>query len=373
MSKPQQAPTPFQPPNQAGAASAFQQGAGQLSSIGSQLYADTAPQLSSAVQQVSNNPYYPQALQGAQTAANTAQNVVAPGQLAGASQDAGIAALAGGAAPGYASAATQGGQGAYDLSQILNALQYGELQGAIPGATQGNVGAANQILNTAFDPQSALYTQQYQQMLDQQNAINAMSGVGQTPYGAGLTAQNARLFNTDWQNQQLNRQIAGLGAYDQAITGNTQNLTNLVNSATGNANQLINTGTGALNAGINTGIGALSQLGATTVGANQGASDLATAGLNTQLTGASLPYNLATQQAQNQLSALQQQINAANAATQGIQAGTQLQGGYLGIGQQAAQGAIQAAQANNQANAQAAAGLGNLFGNILGMFTFHFG
>lgn len=94
--------------------------------------------------------------------------------------------------------------------------------GAIPGATaidQGSLagganlqGAAGNVLNTAFDPQNALYDRMFQQQQDQTNVTNAMYGVQSSPYGAGVADQANRNFNIDWQNQQLGRQIAGLGA-----------------------------------------------------------------------------------------------------------------------------------------------------------------
>lgn len=73
-------------------------------------------------------------------------------------------------------------------------------------------------LNTAFDPQQGLYNQQSTQNLNNQNAINAMSGVAGTPYGAGVTGQNQQNFNTNWQNQQLQRQATGLQAGGNALT-----------------------------------------------------------------------------------------------------------------------------------------------------------
>lgn len=87
------------------------------------------------------------------------------------------------------------------------------------GAGQGLYGAGQQVLNTAFDPQQALYGRTLQQLQDQVNAQNAMSGVASSPYGAGLANQAYSNFNIDWQNRQLNRQLAGLqgagSAYEQ--------------------------------------------------------------------------------------------------------------------------------------------------------------
>lgn len=101
------------------------------------------------------------------------------------------------------------------------------------GGAQALSGAGNQlagqipgVLAYGNDPQNALYNQTSQQTIDQQNAINAMSGTGGSPYGAGLTAQDIQNFNLAWGNNQLNRMsqadaaAAGLsGAAGQAFSG----------------------------------------------------------------------------------------------------------------------------------------------------------
>lgn len=99
---------------------------------------------------------------------------------------------------------------------------------AVPAAQQGAASLyglsalgssyAPQALANGFDPQSALYNQQYQRNLDQTNAINSMNGVSGTPYGAGLATQSAQNFNTDWQNQQLGRQNTAANTYG-ALSG----------------------------------------------------------------------------------------------------------------------------------------------------------
>ncbi len=69
----------------------------------------------------------------------------------------------------------------------------------------------SQALSTGFDPQSALYNQQFQQQHDQMNAANAQNGVAMTPYGASLATQGDQNFNINWQNQQLGRQATAAG------------------------------------------------------------------------------------------------------------------------------------------------------------------
>jgi hypothetical protein len=84
------------------------------------------------------------------------------------------------------------------------------------GSQLGNFGI--QTLNTAFDPQQGLYNRQSVNNLNTQNAINAMSGVSGTPYGAGVTGQGQQNFNTNWLNQLLGRQATGLQAGGNALT-----------------------------------------------------------------------------------------------------------------------------------------------------------
>ena len=118
-------------------------------------------------------------------------------------------------------------------------------QAAIPGATNietGNFAGAKAlqdygqgVLGTAFDPQQSLYTKLFQQQQDQANVTNAMYGVQGTPYGAGVADQANTNFNIDWQNQQLGRQIAGLGAagtaFGQAAPMGAQTQANLAQEA----------------------------------------------------------------------------------------------------------------------------------------------
>jgi hypothetical protein len=103
-------------------------------------------------------------------------------------------------APSYQSGANQagqmmqqGGQAAFNTGGALNT-------------------ASGNVLQTAFDPQSALYNRYLQQTEQQFQATNAQSGIASSPYAAGLNAQNLQNFNISWQAQQLANQIAGLNA-----------------------------------------------------------------------------------------------------------------------------------------------------------------
>lgn len=104
---------------------------------------------------------------------------------------------------------TQGALGAYGLGTgaALNAYNMG---GSLYPYAQG-------VMNTAFDPQQALYNRTLQQVQDQSRAGQAARGIAMTPYGAGLENQNINNFNIDWQNAQLQRQLAGLQGGGQAF------------------------------------------------------------------------------------------------------------------------------------------------------------
>ena len=102
--------------------------------------------------------------------------------------------------------------------------QYTNLGTNLQGAAQqdfnaqGALGAAGaQVMNTAMDPQSALYNRTYQQLQDQTGATNSMYGLGSSAAGAGVANQALGNFNIDWQNQQLARQTQGLQAYGAAL------------------------------------------------------------------------------------------------------------------------------------------------------------
>ena len=152
-----QAPVPFQPPNQAGAASAFQAGAEPWGSQGNALYGQANSGFNQLYQQALTNPYYGQAQNNANQAGQT-------GQAFGQQE------------MGY-------GQGLANLAGSLG--QY-----------------APAIAQTAFDPQNALYNRTQGQITNQANATAAQSGLAGSPFGAGLTNQANENFNIDWQNNQ---------------------------------------------------------------------------------------------------------------------------------------------------------------------------
>ena len=321
-----QAPTGYQPAQQAQADQSFQTGAQSLANTGSQLSGAVDPAFQQITSNVTNNPYYTSAMAGATTAANTANTQVAPQQLASASQLQGLS------------------QGAGSLAQTNSQIPL-----SYTGITSNpQLMAGLQTLATAYDPQQTLYNQQYQQQMDQQNAINAMNGVAGSPYAAGVSGQANQNFNTNWQNNQLQRQVTGLGAYDSAASTAAQNIAALTGASTNNYSTLANTaGTTATDA-----------------------SNLGIAGLNTQASAAQLPYDLYLQQQQAQESALGSQVQGTDAAGALTQQGVADQGTYLNTGIAANNSAINATQANNQAAQASAAGFGNLFGSLTSMFSF---
>lgn len=114
----------------------------------------------------------------------------------------------------------------YGLGGALTGLGFGA-GGQIAGLGQQTaglasplIGGAANVLNTSMDPQSQLYAFLQNQNLQQTQAIEQGAGLGTTPYGAGVEAVANQQFNMNWQNQQLNRQLAGLqgagGALGQA-------------------------------------------------------------------------------------------------------------------------------------------------------------
>lgn len=265
--------------------------------------------------------------------------------------------------------------------------------------------AGSSILNTAFDPQSQLYNQQFQQNQDQTNASLARAGLGSSAAGVGISNQSNQNFNTNWQNQQLGREATGLASYGSAAgqAGNLLNsqLGNLESSATTAGNlgaqglqgltsassaaqaqqdqALANLYTGGqlANNTYNNNLGAqMGLLGSANnlIGqsANQYAQSgqLANSALQANMYGASLPYMTSNSIYGNQLNALGQYQQAYNSGTAPVQGGISNELQYLGYGANAGSGYANAAQNSwaqgNQANQQMYQGLGALSNNLFG-------
>ena len=159
-------PMPYQPGNQGFQDQSFNNLTSLMNNYAMSLPQQLIPQFQQTQQNISNNPYAMLAQQGANQA--------------------------GAMAPGVAG------------------MQFG-------GAGQ-LYGAGSQVMNTAFDPQQALYNRTTQQIMDQINAANAASGVS-GPAAAGLAQQGLTNWNIDWQNNLLNRERMGIQAGSQAFGG----------------------------------------------------------------------------------------------------------------------------------------------------------
>ena len=136
--------------------------------------------------------------------------------------------------------------------QQLGYSQLGQSQGLASGLQQ----AGQQAYQSGFDPQNALYNQQFQQATDQANAVNSMYGLGSSGAGAGMTTQAQQNFNTGWENQQLGRQVQGLSA----MTGANQAASGILGTGYGAAQQGVS-GAGQLNQYGATGLSQLNQTG----------------------------------------------------------------------------------------------------------------
>jgi hypothetical protein len=138
------------------------------------LYQQVLPNAQGAVYGALYSPYYDQALSGAQQAAQYGMQ--------------------------------QGSQAANAANQIYNQMSQ------IPWLQ-------NQLVQSAFDPQSQLYSYLQAQNANQVNADLAARGLGMSGAGAQIAAQQNQLFNQNWQNNLLNRQLAGVrgvGALNQS-------------------------------------------------------------------------------------------------------------------------------------------------------------
>lgn len=96
-----------------------------------------------------------------------------------------------------------------------------------------------QILQTGFDPQNALYAKTLQQTQDQVNASNAAAGLGTSPVGAAIDANNLSNFNINWQNNLLNREnsaASGASTINQAAGSDITQGANLATTGASNIN-----------------------------------------------------------------------------------------------------------------------------------------
>jgi len=164
-------PATYIPTGQSGADQQYQSMLAQYGGAAGGLPGQVLGAASGAFGNILNNPYAARAQGYADTAGNAAWQALAPNA--------------------FSSASTLFNQG-------QQAAPYGQ-----------------SILQTGFDPQSALYNRMQQQVQDRANATNAMYGLGSSPYGAGVANESMNNFNIDWQNQQLKRQAESIQGYGQ--------------------------------------------------------------------------------------------------------------------------------------------------------------
>lgn len=110
----------------------------------------------------------------------------------------------------YAGSAISGAQtaGADGVQQGgANLFNAGQFQ----GLPQQMLPFVQSALNTGFDPENALYAQQHQANTDFTNATLSQRGLGQTPWGAGVSATSDQQFNTNWLDTLLGRQATAAG------------------------------------------------------------------------------------------------------------------------------------------------------------------
>src|SRR5215475_428817 len=113
-----------------------------------------------------------------------------------------------GVANPYAGQFQQGAGTAGGMMEAAGQGAYGA-GGQLMGANLGLLPDVQQLVAMGFDPQQALYQRTAQQVQDQQRAALAASGVAGTPYGAGVQGKTMSDFNIDWQNNLLQRALAG--------------------------------------------------------------------------------------------------------------------------------------------------------------------
>jgi hypothetical protein len=119
---------------------------------------------------------------------------------------------------GMQNAANQAGQQYGNLAGIAGQQMntYGN-QANLAGDQQKNLyGAANQIYQTAFDPNNAQFNQLQQQLSDQVNAGQAQRGLGNSPVGGSEFNNAMQNLDLGWHTQQLQNQATGLQAMGQA-------------------------------------------------------------------------------------------------------------------------------------------------------------
>ena len=196
-----------------GLSQADQQWQGLQTSNANTYYDNTNTQNQIALQAeqagINNNNLYGNAYQNAANSAGQQYGNLASAQQGYGNTMAGYGSQLGGYANQVAGIANQ-------LAPLANV--YNGQAGANYGTQQQLLSAGQQVYQNSLDPQKALYNRSAQQLQDQTGATNSMYGLGSSAAGAGVANQAMSNFNIDWNAQQLQNQIAGLGAYNSAAS-----------------------------------------------------------------------------------------------------------------------------------------------------------
>jgi len=202
--------------------------------------------------------------------------------------------------------------------------------------------AGQSVWNTALDPQNALYNRTQQQLVDQQNAQLAMSGLSGSPYGAGIANQGLSNFNIDWQGNQLKRQLSGLSGLQGAnsaagglYTSGLQGLESAGTTAGALDSEALSNSRGLATDISNIYSNSTSNLGRTLAGW----SDLTSQGLGKLQSGATMPYDFYNTTQNTNIGALNSQAQGALNAFAPTQQIITDQQNYLNTGMNAGQNA----------------------------------
>lgn len=184
---------------------------------------------SSSVQQVPNDPNLGSVQNNENSAINSLGQYTAPTQQIYYNEVANQNA--------YAPAAQQA---ATNSANSLNSTAATNQQNAsyfsgVPSQLQPYI---NQTLQTAYDPQQALYSQNLASMQDATNANLAQSGLQYSPWAAGVQATNLNQFNTNWLQTQLGREQTGADTVS-SLLGSSTSAANEANTLGTNAAQQI--------------------------------------------------------------------------------------------------------------------------------------
>lgn len=185
------------------------------------------------------------------------------------------------------------------------------------GAAARGVDYGNQVYQQGQDPQGALYGRTVQQLQDQVRTSQAARGIVGSGYGADLENEALSNFNIDWQNQQLQRALAGLSGYSGALQTAGGVGQQAYNIGQGGAQQLQQAGQvpyGQYNANLADRSAALNQY----VGSQAAGQGLQQANLSQLLSYLGLGANQSNAQGNFTLQNYQNKLAEAQASQQGI-------------------------------------------------------